>query len=59
MNLNIIRLQDSGIEVNFSDVILSKQAEERKRIICKQKSKISIKLTDRLIEKTEYLFRTC
>ena len=54
VDLNTIRLQDSGVEVNFSDVILSKPEEERKLIICRQNSEIGINLTNNLIKQLNF-----
>ncbi len=51
-----ITLSDSGIEVDFSDVILSKQNETRKLIVSEQEGTVSIELTDRLIDQIDFSF---
>ena len=48
LDLNTIKLKDSKVEVQFSDVLLSDHKEERKLIVSTQKAKVSIKLTDRV-----------
>ena len=49
IDLDTIYLQASGVEVNFSDVILSSQNETRKLIVSTQSGTVTTKLTDRLI----------
>ena len=56
INLDTIYLQASGVEVNFSDVILSRQNETRKLIVSTQKATVSTKLTDRLIQQLDFDF---
>lgn len=56
IDLNTIYLQSSGVEVNFSDVIVSDQHETRKLIVSTQEGKVTTKLTDRLINKLDFDF---
>lgn len=56
VDLNTIYLQSSGVEVNFSDVILSGQNETRKLIVSTQRGTVSTKLTDRLIRQLDFDF---
>ena len=41
IDLNTIHLNESGVEVNFSEVILSKQEETRKLIVSTQEAMVS------------------
>ena len=50
IDLDTIYLKNSGVEVNFSDVIVSGQHETRKLIVSTQEGKVTTKLTDRLIK---------
>ena len=56
IDLNTIYLQSSGVEVNFSDVIVSSQHETRKLIVSTQEGTVTTKLTDRLINKLDFNF---
>ena len=56
IDINSIYLTGSGVEVDFYDVILSKQEEVRKLIVSTQEANVSIELTDRLIEKLDFDF---
>ena len=56
IDLDTIRLQGSGAEVNFSDVILSRQNETRKLIVSTQTGTVTTKLTDRLIQQLDFDF---
>ena len=56
IDLDTIYLQSSGVEVNFSDVILSGQNETRKLIVSTQSGTVTIKLTDRLIKQFDFDF---
>lgn len=56
IDLDMIYLHSSGVEVNFSDVILSGQNETRKLIVSTQTSTITTKLTDRLIKQLDFDF---
>lgn len=53
IDLNTIYLENSAVEVDFSEVLLSKHGETRKLIVDEQKATVSITLTDRLIEKID------
>lgn len=56
VDLDTIHLQGSGVEVSFSDVILSSQNETRKLIVSTQSGTVTTKLTDRLIEQLDFDF---
>lgn len=56
IDLDTIRLQGSGVEVNFSEVILSRQNETRKLIVSTQDGTVTTKLTDRLIKQLDFDF---
>lgn len=56
VDLDTIYLQSSGVEVNFSDVILSSQNETRKLIVSTQNGTVTTKLTDRLIRQLDFDF---
>lgn len=56
IDLDTIDLHGSGVEVNFSDVILSSQNETRKLIVSTQSGTVTTKLTDRLIEQLDFDF---
>ena len=56
VDLDTIYLQSSGVEVNFSDVILSGQNETRKLIVTTQNGTVTTKLTDRLIRQLDFDF---
>ena len=56
IDLDTIYLKDSGVEVNFSDVILSDQNEMRKLIVSTQQGTVTTELTDRLIQKLDFDF---
>lgn len=51
-----IYLSSSGVEVSFSDVILSAQNETRKLIVSEQQATVSTELTDRLIQQLDFDF---
>jgi len=53
IDLNSIYLENSAVEVNFSEVLLSKHGETRKLIVDEQEATVKITLTDRLIEKID------
>lgn len=55
IDLDTIHLR-SGVEVSFSDVILSGQNETRKLIVTTQTGTVSTKLTDRLIKQLDFDF---
>lgn len=56
IDLDAIYLPSSGVEVDFSDVILSRQNETRKLIVSMQKGTVTTKLTDRLIKQLDFDF---
>ena len=56
IDLDTIRLPSSGVEVNFSDVILSAPNESRKLIVSTQSGTVTTKLTDRLIKQLDFDF---
>lgn len=56
IDLDSIYLESSGVEVNFSDVILSSQNETRKLIVSTQNGTVTTKLTDRLIKQLDFDF---
>lgn len=56
VDLDTIYLQSGGVEVNFSDVLLSGQNETRKLIVSTQTGTVSTKLTDRLIKQLDFDF---
>lgn len=56
IDLDTIYLKASGVEVNFSDVILSDHNETRKLIVSTQEGKVSTELTDRLIKQLDFNF---
>ena len=56
IDLDRITLPSSGVEVNFSDVILSGQNETRKLIVSTQTGTAATKLTDRLIKQLDFDF---
>lgn len=56
VDLDTVYLQNSGIEVNFSEVILSNHNETRKLIVSTQTGTVTTKLTDRLIKKLDFDF---
>lgn len=56
IDLDTIYLEGSGVEVNFSEVLLGKQEEERKLIVSTQEATVSTELSDRLIQKLDFDF---
>ena len=56
IDLNTIYLENSAVEVDFSEVLLSKHGETRKLIVDEQKATVKITLTDRIIEKIDAAF---
>lgn len=56
IDLNTIYLEDGGVEVNFSEVLLGKQEETRKLIVSTQEATVSTELSDRLIQKLDFDF---
>lgn len=56
IDLDRIFLENSGVEVNFSEVILSGHNESRKLIVSTQTGTVTTQLTDRLIEQFDFDF---
>ena len=56
IDLDTIYLKSSVVEVNFSDVILSRQNETRKLIVSTQTGTVETELTDRLIKQLDFDF---
>lgn len=56
IDMNKIYLDQSGVEVRFSDVILSNHNETRKLIVDEQEATVSTELTDRIIKQIDFDF---
>ena len=56
IDLDTIYLENSGVEVNFSEILLGKQEETRKLIVSTQEAPVSAELSDRLIQKLDFDF---
>ena len=56
IDLDTIYLQSSGVEVDFSDVILSGHNETRKLIVSTQSGTVRAEMTDRLIRQLDFDF---
>lgn len=56
IDLDTIYLKGSGVEVDFSKVILSDHKETRKLIVSTQKGTVTTELTDRLIKQLDFDF---
>lgn len=56
IDLDKIYLQSSGVEVNFTDVILSAPNETRKLIVSTLNGTVTTQLTDRLIKQLDFDF---
>lgn len=56
IDLDTIYLPSSGVEVDFSEVVLSRQNEMRKLIVSEQSGTVTTKLTDRLIKQLDFDF---
>lgn len=56
VDLDTIHLEDSDVEVDFSEVLLGKQEETRKLIVSTQEATVSTELSDRLLEKLDFDF---
>ena len=56
IDLDSIYLVDSGVQVDFAEVIVGTQEETRKLIVSTQQATVSIELTDSLIKKLDYDF---
>lgn len=58
IDLDTIYLTNSGVQVDFYDVMIGKHEEVRKLIVSTQESTVSVELTDRLIEILDVGFLT-
>ena len=56
IDINTIYLKSSGVEVNFSEVLLGSHEETRKLIVSTQKATVSTELSDKLIQKIDFDF---
>ena len=56
IDINTIYLEDSGVEVNFSEVLLGSHEETRKLIVSTQEATVSTELADKLIQKVDFDF---
>ena len=56
IDLDSIQLVKSGVQVDFSEVLIGTQQEMRKLIISTQEATVSTDLTDRLINKLDFDF---
>ena len=56
IDLDSIYLVDSGVQVDFSEVIIGKHEETRKLIVSTQEATVSTELTDSLIQKLDFDF---
>lgn len=53
LDLDSIYLKKSGVQVDFSEVIVGNEKESRKLIVYEQEATVSTQLTDRLIKKID------
>lgn len=60
LDLDSIYLKDSGVQIDFSEVIIGNEKESRKLIVYEQEATVSTELTDSLIKKLnlEWLKKT-
>lgn len=56
VDLNSIYLEGSKIQVDFSDVLVSRHDETRKLIVSTQEATVQTKLTDRLVQNFDFDF---
>ena len=56
IDINSIYLESSGVEVDFSEVLLGNQEETRKLIVSTQEAAVSTELSDKLIQKIDFDF---
>lgn len=56
IDLDTFYLEDSGVEVNFSEVLLGRREEMRKLIVSTQEATVSTELSDRLLRKIDFDF---
>lgn len=56
IDINTIYLENSGVEIDFSEVLLSNQEETRKLIVSTQEATVSTELSDKLFQKIDFDF---
>jgi len=56
IDINTIYLENSGVEVDFAEVLLGSQEETRKLIVSTQEATVSTELSDKLIQKLDFDF---
>lgn len=56
IDINTIYLENSGVEVDFAEVLLSNQEETRKLIVSTQEATVSTELSDKLFQKLDFDF---
>ena len=56
IDANTVFLEASGVEVSFSDVVITEPGETRKLIVSEQNGSVSTELTDKLIQKLDFEF---
>ena len=56
IDINTIYLENSGVEVDFAEVLLSNQEETRKLIVSTQEATVSTELSDKLFQKIDFDF---
>lgn len=56
IDINTIYLENSGVEVDFAEVLLGSHEETRKLIVSTQEATVSTELTDKLIQKIDFDF---
>lgn len=56
VDINTIYLENSGVEVDFSEVLLGSHEETRKLIVSTQEATVSTELADKLIQKIDFDF---
>ena len=54
IDLNTIYLEESGVEVDFSEVLLSNQEETRKLIVSTQEAEVFTELSEKVIKKLDF-----
>ena len=54
IDINTIYLENSGVEVDFSEVLLGSHEEMRKLIVSTQEATVSTELADKLIQKIDF-----
>lgn len=56
IDINTIYLENSGVEVDFAEVLLSNQEETRKLIVSTQEATVSTELSDKVFQKIDFDF---